>query len=268
MSDQFETCQSFLKATGYYTDIPFDMTRSCDIADYPGAYKNYSDARIFDLPKKDYSQWPTPVGKMFARRRSLRNFMETPVSLDDLGFLLWATQGITAAMGEHGLRAAPSAGALYPIETYLVVRAVESLPPGTFHFNVKNYSLELLKEGVSYTNDLFEATFGQEMVRLAAVNFVWSAIIQRAAFKYYERAYRYIYEDVGHISENLQLACAALDKVGCTANGAFYDDQAASLFDLDMTTEPVLLMASVGAVSGVSFSEDMRDYFAKMKGAG
>ncbi len=266
MSDQFETCQSFLKVTGYYTDIPFDMTRSCDIADYPGAYKKYPDARIFDLPKKDYSQWPTPVGKVFARRRSLRNFMETPVSLDNLGFLLWATQGITAAMGEYGLRAAPSAGGLYPIETYLVVRAVESLPPGTFHFNVKDFSLELLKEGISYSNDLFKAAFGQEMVRLAAVNFVWSAIIQRSAFKYYERAYRYIYADVGHISENLQLACAAIDNMGCTANGAFYDDQAASLLDLDITTEPVLLMASVGTVSGVSFLADMRDYFAKMKG--
>ncbi|MFC1799224.1 SagB/ThcOx family dehydrogenase [Thermodesulfobacteriota bacterium] len=267
MSDQFETCQEFLKETGYYTDIPFDMARSYDIAGYPGAYKTYSEARTFQLPKTVYSQWPTPVGKVLARRRSLRNFLETPLSLDNLGFLLWATQGITATMGEHGLRAAPSAGALYPIETYLVVRAVETLPQGTFHFNVKDFSLELLKEGPTYTNNLFEATFCQEMVKLAAVNFVWSAIIQRSAFKYYERAYRYIFEDVGHISENLQIACAALDKVGCTANSAFFDDLSASLFDLDMVTEPVLLMASVGAVSGVGFMEDMREYFEKMKRA-
>ena len=267
MSDQFKICREFLRATGYYTDIPFDMTRPYDMADYPGTYKSYPQAKTFDLPKKDYSQRLTPVGKVFSRRRSLRNFLETPVSMDDLGFLLWATQGITAAIGEHGLRAAPSAGALYPVETYLVIRAVETLPQGTFHFNVKKFSLELLKEGSSHIDDLLQATFGQEMIRLAAANFVWSAIIQRPAFKYHERAYRYIYEDVGHISENLQLACAALDKVGCTANGAFYDDLAASLFDLDITTEPVLLMASVGTVSGVSFIEDMRDYFEKMKGA-
>jgi hypothetical protein len=72
---------------------------------------------------------------------------------------------------------------------------------------------------------------------------------------------------VGHISENLQLACAALHKVGCTANGAFYDDLATRLLDLDIATEPVMLMASVGTVAGVSFTEDMRDYFEKMKGA-
>ena len=265
--DQFKTCQAFLRATGYYTDISFDMTRSYNIADYPGPYKSYPKAKTFELPKKDYSNCLTPVGKVFARRRSLRNFLETPISLEDLGFLLWATQGITAVMGKHELRAAPSAGALYPIETYLVIRAVDNLPQGTFHFNVKNFSLELLKEGPSYINDLYKAAFGQEMVRLAAVNFIWSAIIQRSAFKYYERAYRYIYEDVGHISENLQLACAALDNVGCTANGAFFDDRAASIFELDITTEPVLLMASVGNVSGVNFVEDMRDYFKKMKQA-
>ena len=265
MSDQFETCKEFRKVTGYYTNIPFDMERSCDMADYPGPYKDYSEAKIFNLPKKDYSQCPTPVGKALSRRRSLRNFLETPISIDDLGFLLWATQGITTTIGEYGLRAAPSAGALYPIETYVVVRAVETIPQGIFHFNVKNFTLELLKDGSSCVHDLFEATFYQEMVRLAAVNFVWSAIIQRSAFKYYERAYRYIYEDVGHISENLQLACAALDKIGCTANGAFYDDRVASLLDLDITKEPVLLMASVGAVSGVGFLEDMRDYFERMK---
>jgi hypothetical protein len=156
MSDQFKICQEFLKATGYYTDIPFDMTRPYDMADYPGAYKSYPQARTFDLPKKNYSQESTSVRKVFSRRRSLRNFLQTPVSMDDLGFLLWATQGIiTAAIGEHGLRAAPSAGALYPVETYLVSRAVEALPQGTFHFNVKNFSLELLKEGSSYIDNLF-----------------------------------------------------------------------------------------------------------------
>jgi len=266
VSDQFETCKAFLKATSYFKDIPFDMTRPYNVSDYPGAYKTYPGALTFELPKNNYDQWPTPIGRVLANRRSLRNFLETPLSPNELGFLLWATQGITAKMGEHALRSAPSAGALYPIETYLVIRAIEGLPQGTFHFNVKDFRLELLKEGPC-TNQLIEATFGQEMVGLAAVNFVWSAIIKRSAFKYYERAYRYIYEDVGHISQNLQLACTALDKVGCTANGAFFDDLSASIFGLDIATEPILLMASVGKVSGADFMDDMREYFKKLKRA-
>jgi SagB-type dehydrogenase family enzyme len=264
--DIYNVCKEFQKNTGYFTDVEMDPTRTFDMSDYPGAYKVYEGAQTFALPEKDYSAHPTPIGQVLAERRSKRNFLPDPLNLEELGFLLWATQGITADMQEYQLRTAPSAGALYPVETYLVVRAVEGLPQGVFHFNVRDFHLELLREG-DYVRQVFESSHSQEMVRLAAVNFVWSAFLPRCLCKYYERGYRYIYEDVGHISQNLQLAATALDKVGAAVIGAYLDDLAADLLELDREVEPVVMMGSVGRVSGQDFREDRRTYMEKLKKA-
>jgi SagB-type dehydrogenase family enzyme len=263
MNDIYRVCREFQKNTGYFTDDEPDPTRTFDMGDYPGPYKTYEGAPRVDLPRKEYSDWSTPIGQVLAARRSKRNFLPDPITLDELGFALWATQGITADMNGYKLRTAPSAGALYPVETYLVVRAVDGLAPGIYHLSVEDFQLELLKEG-DFVQEVFQASHTQEMVRLAAVNFLWSALIERCVCKYYERGYRYIYEDVGHISANLQLACTAMDRVGCAVIGAFLDDMATNLLDLDCDREPVVMMGSVGKVTGADFKEDRRTYMEKL----
>ena len=186
------------------------------------------------------------------------------MGLEELSFLLWASQGITANMEGYQLRTAPSAGALYPVEIYIVVKNVESLSPGIYHYQAKECVLELLKEG-DYIEKLYRASLGQEMIRFAAATFCYSAIIQRSSCKYYERAIRYIMMDSAHICENTLLGCVALERVGGVAIGAFYDDLMAKLFDLDMYTEPVLLMASVGKISGTGWKEDRRTYIERIR---
>lgn len=264
--DIYEVCRAFQRNTAYFSTDEPDPTRSFQPGDYPGAYKTYPDAEVVALPDKDYSLHPAPLGRVLAERRSKRNFLPDPLTLDELGFLLWASQGVTADMEAYQLRTAPSAGALYPIDTYLAVRAVEGLDPGLYHFRVRDFALEVLRRG-DVADEVWGASHRQEMVRLAAVNVLWTAVLERCVCKYYERGYRYIYEDVGHISENFQLAAAGLDKVGSAVIGAFLDDKAADLLDLDFAAEPVVMLASAGRVSGADFREDRRTYMEKLRRA-
>lgn len=254
-----------LEKTGYFSNQELDSGRTFDRTDYPGAYKSYPEA-ISRIPvsSTDFSLETTPFGKILNERRSLRNFLEEPLSFDELSFLLWASQGITASMKGYELRTAPSAGALYPVEIYLVVRKVETLSPGIYHYCVKDNVLELLKEG-DFTGELYRASLGQEMIRLAGVTFCFSALIRRSSVKYYERAVRYIMMDTAHICENTLLACVALDRVGGVAIGAFYDDLMAKLLDLDINVEPVLLKASVGKIAGTGWNDDRRTYTEKLR---
>ena len=141
-------------------------------------------------------------------------------------------------------RTAPSAGGLYPVETYLLVRAIDGLEPGIYHFRPLTADLELLKRG-DYAEVLTSAALGQEMVVDAQVTFIWSAVLERGKWKYRERAYRYIYIDAGHIGQNLYLAAEGLGLGVCTI-GAFFDDDVNRLIGVDGTDETVIYMGCVG----------------------
>ena len=148
-SDWKRICAEFLEATSY---SPAELEeasphRSYDRANRPDTYLTYPDAEARiplgapDLPEgTDF--WQT-VGQ----RRSKRNFLPVPLSLNQLNCLLWATQGITEDMGDYQLRTAPSAGALYPIETYLGINMVEGVEPGIYHLDVRGWALEALRIG-------------------------------------------------------------------------------------------------------------------------
>lgn len=258
--------EEFQKETGYYFDSRDDLEeKTFDVNRYPGAYKRFENAiKRIPLVEKDFSLFGGEIGSVLARRRSLRNFLEEPLSLEELSFLLWGTQGITARLEGYQLRTAASAGALYPVDTYLAVADVEDLPKGIYHFNVEDFELDLLKEG-DFVAESCEAALGQELVHLAAVTFFWTANIMRSGCKYWERAIRYVYLDAGHISQNLLVCAAALERVGATAIGAFYDDLACKIIGVDPLKEPVILMASVGKVSGKGFEEDRRTYIERMR---
>jgi SagB-type dehydrogenase family enzyme len=183
--------------------------------------------------------------KLLSTRRSRRDYKrEDAISIETLSFLLWATQGITARYGETLFRAAPSAGGLFPIETYLNVRAVEGLGQGIYHFRPHKFDLEFLRKG-DFATEIAAAALGQEVVADAQATFIWSAVVARSKWKYRQRAYRYIYLDAGHIAQNLYLAGEALG-LGVCAIGAFYDDQANGIIGLDGVEETVIYMATVG----------------------
>jgi SagB-type dehydrogenase family enzyme len=218
---------------------------SLDWDHMPQPYKNYQGAiETVTLPS------PTPldsadIWEVFADRRSVRDYSSDRIlPLPLLSSLLFATQGITRREGGFGLRAAPSAGALYPIETYLLARAVEDLEEGFYHFRPHMFDLEFIRPG-KFSRALAQAALEQGMVADAQVTFVWSAVVARSRWKYRQRAYRYIYIDAGHIAQNLYLAGTAAG-LGVCAIGAFFDDLVNSLIGLDGTEETALYLAAVG----------------------
>lgn len=214
----------------------------------PERYKSYPESiPKFPLPKPEFGK-SVNIWETFARRRSVRNYaFDSVMPLGTLSNLVWATQGITAATGNYQFRSAPSAGGLFPIETYLFARAVEGLARGFYHFRPASFDLELVREG-DYGRSLAEAALGQRMVAEAQVVFIWTAVVERSKWKYRQRAYRYIYLDVGHIAQNLYLAGTAAE-IGICGVGAFFDDRVNSLIGVDGTEETTLYLASVGCLA-------------------
>jgi SagB-type dehydrogenase family enzyme len=141
-------------------------------------------------------------------------------------------------------RTAPSAGALYPIETYLIVNKVEGLEKGLYHYNIAAHSLEELKTG-EYGIEITHAALDQDMCAEAAVVFVWSAIFIRSKWKYGQRAYRLVYLDAGHIVENLALSATGIGLGSCQI-GAFFDDEVNQIIGVDGVEESVLYLSTVG----------------------
>ena len=177
-------------------------------------------------------------------RRSIRQFTSDPLSLGQLSYLLWAAAGIQRRERGYEFRTAPSAGALYPVETYLAVNNVQDLPRGIYHYPVVRHVLEELKLG-SFGPDAATAALDQRMCADAAVTFIWTGIFERSKWKYKQRGYRYIYLDAGHIAANLALAAVALDLGSCQI-GAIYDDEVNAILGVDGTNESVIYMTAVG----------------------
>ena len=216
------------------------------IREKPKPYKVYQGVPVFYLPEPQISEDPS-IWKVLKNRRSKRSYnSHANIKRETLSQLLWATQGITARVGHYLLRTAPSAGALYPYETYLYVRRVEGLSEGIYHLNIPDFCLEFLFGG-DYSFSLQRACLDQPMLSSASVVFIWSAVIDRCRIKYGERAFRYIFMDVAHVCQNLYLACTALG-LGCCAVGAFFDDEVNKILNLDGVTESVVYLATVGVI--------------------
>lgn len=188
-----------------------------------------------------------PLWETIGERRSIREFSSQPITFSDLSQLIWATQGITLNGLGYDFRACPSAGALYPIETYVASNRVEGISAGIYHYHVKEAELALIKEG-NFGPDLNHAGLGQEMLEEAAAVFIWTAVIERSKWKYREMGYRYIYMDAGHIGQNLYLAATALD-LGCCTVGAFFDEEADRLLGIDGKEEISVYLGAVGKMA-------------------
>ena len=216
-----------------------------DFGSIPPAFKEYSDPVLRASLPEPGEHGETNIWKLLQNRRSRRELSpDKQMTLHDLSALLWATQGFTAQAGDVFFRTAPSAGALYPVETYLCVRSVAGLKEGIYHFRPRDYDLELIRKG-SFSANLAEAALGQSVVLRAQLVFIWSSIIARGKWKYSQRAYRYIYLDAGHIAQNLYLAGEGLG-LGICAIGAFYDDAVNAIMGFDGEDETVIYMATVG----------------------
>ncbi len=171
------------------------------------------------------------------RRRSVRNFEALGLTLAELSQLLWAVQGVTDA---SGYRTAPSAGALYPLEVYVVAGAVESVPPGVYKYDVRGHRLGARLEG-DRRRDLSRAALGQSWIEDAAAALVIAGVYRRTTRKYGDRGIRYVQMEVGHAAQNVYLAAEAL-QLGTTVVGAFEDEDVAAVVGLDADEAPLCIL--------------------------
>jgi SagB-type dehydrogenase family enzyme len=167
-----------------------------------------------------------------ARRRSLREFTALALSEQELSQLLWAAQGITHS---DGLRTAPSAGALYPLELYVVTAS------GFYHYNPREHSLDLHSEG-DLKPALYRAALEQDAVRAAPAVFVITAVYERTERKYgQERGPRYVHLEAGHAAQNMLLQAVTLG-LGGVPVGSFHDDQVQKALSLPREYQPLYLI--------------------------
>jgi SagB-type dehydrogenase family enzyme len=170
-------------------------------------------------------------------RRSIRDFRDEALTLEQVSQLLWAAQGVTAA---DGGRTAPSAGALYPLEFSLVAGAVEGLTHGIYRYRPRRHELRRTAEG-DRRSALARAALRQDWMKAAPAILVVAAVYSRTTGKYGERGRKYVHMDVGHAAQNVYLQAAALD-LGTTFVGAFHDIQVKQTLELPAAEHPLGLM--------------------------
>ena len=208
------------------------------------SFKTYPGTLKVLLPKARWSLSEARIVPLLQNRRSLRAYSDEALDLNHLAFLLWSSQGLTAQAGKHYLRTAPSAGALYPIETYLSVQNVEGIASGLYHFDPVLFQLELLKDK-DMKVDISRAFLDQTFMKNAAVNLIWTAIAARTMVKYGDRGGRYLLLEAAHICQNVLLAAEAMGCGSCPV-AAFYDEEVNTLLNIDGIEETTLYAASIG----------------------
>ncbi|KQC11398.1 MAG: hypothetical protein APR55_07770 [Methanolinea sp. SDB] len=176
-------------------------------------------------------------------RRSIRDYSSRALTLAEVSQVLWAAQGIT---GPSGLRTAPSARALYPLELYLVAGDIQDLSAGIYHYVPSDHSLVLHRTG-DVRGELCSSALDQVAVRDAPAVIIITAFPSRTMQKYGERGTRYVWLEAGHASQNICLQAVTLG-LGTVPIGAFDDLGVSELLELDEHEEPIYLMP-IGAVS-------------------
>ena len=209
----------------------------------PPLYKDYHETPKIQLPSFKPPK-AMSLDQTLKQRKSIRDFQDKSISIGQLGYLLWASSGIQRIEDGYEFRTAPSAGALYPIETYIVTNNVKNLDPGVYHYGIRAHQLEQLAQG-DFRRQITAAALGQEMCAAAAAVFIWSALFERCKWKYGQRAYRYIYLDAGHIAQNLALAAVSIE-LGTCEIGALFDDHVNAIVGIDGSEESAICMAVVG----------------------
>ncbi len=200
---------------------------------------NLKEGEMIKLPtvKKDGQM---SLEKALTLRRSIRSYSSEALSLSDLSQLLWSAQGIT---NERGFRTAPSAGATFPLEMFVVVNNVNQLRRGIYQYNPHDNTLEVIHlKDVS--SELMRASLSQSMITEAGAVLVFGAIFERTTERYGERGIRYVHNEIGHASQNVHLQAATLN-LGTVVIGAYQDDEVEKVLNLDPEIR-VLYMMPVG----------------------
>jgi SagB-type dehydrogenase family enzyme len=229
--------------------IDFSQTDQSRGISPPPIEKPYpKDAKRIDLPQYDQLKKVSGIDLSAAinNRKSRRSYGHQPLSMEELSFLLWATQGIKQKLDDgHALRTVPSAGCRHAFETYLCILNVQDLDQGIYRYLPLEHQLlfEFTEENLS--KRMSQAVFGQIYPEVAAVTFIWTTIPYRMEWRYGIAAHKVIAIDVGHVCQNLYLACEAIG-AGTCAMAAYDQEVIDELLRIDGQDEFTIYLASVG----------------------
>lgn len=230
-------------------EIDFSMTDQSMGIDPPPIEKDFSkDGQLIDLvPWNQFKH----IGEItlktaIANRASRRTYSHQPLSIEELSFLLWTTQGIRQVIDAgHAYRTVPSAGCRHALETYLCVLRIDGLEQGIYRYLPVEHKLVFEFTEDDLRTKIWQAVFGQTYARDAAVTFIWTAIPYRMEWRYDIAAHKVIAIDAGHVCQNLYLACEAIQAGTCAI--AAYDQEAMDkLLRVDGQNEFTIYLASVG----------------------
>lgn len=192
---------------------------------------------VIKLPEPRYTS-STSVEESLLKRRSVRTYRDKPLKIEEVSQLLWAAQGIT---DRRGFRTAPSAGALYPLEIYVVIGNVINISDGIYKYNPYKHELEYIQKG-DKRNELCKAALSQSPIREAPIVIVFAAVYERTTVKYGNRGVPYVYIEVGHSAQNILLQAESLD-LGTVVIGAFYDDEVKKVLKMSDKENPIYIIA-------------------------
>ena len=247
VSELFHENSKQFRSDDRVADRIIAMTASPALQRLAAARKRYPSARRIALP----TEMP-PVTRRFDEvvllRRSVRAFASEPLHLGHLAKLLAFGNGVTGEVAmpdgpRQHFRAAPSGGALYPVELYVASIAADGLEPGVYHYDAVAHALELVRPG-RFADALASMTYTPELASSAAA-VVLSGVTVKSRIKYGERAYRFLLMEAGHIAQNVLLTATALDLAACPIGG-FVDDELDNLLGLDGLDEVSLYLIAVG----------------------
>jgi len=249
MSEDIKELRKFLKNNlreGFdFSQV--DQAKGVPIPDFEKPLK--PGQKLIELPGS--KEWKK-IGKVellkaIAERRSQRVFKKKTLTLEELAFLLWATQGVVRKGEGYTMRTVPSAGARHALETYLCVMDVEGLKPGVYRYLPTSHKLveEFLDEKLA--SKIVPACMGQSFLGASAVVFAWAAIPYRMEWRYGPVSAKAIALDTGHVCQNLYLAVEAVS-CGTCAIGAYDQDKVDTFFKVDGTDEFIVYLAPVGKV--------------------
>ncbi|MCF8001236.1 MAG: SagB/ThcOx family dehydrogenase [Halanaerobiales bacterium] len=246
MDNKYLKLREFLKSTEWVNKDQLETPKKKG-EDRPLAVKSYEkQAKIIELPSpKDINLEKNTIKKIFSERKSRRSYNKEELSIKELSYLLWATQGLRK--DNIRLRTVPSGGAVHPFETYLSINRVKNIKKGIYRYLPDKHSLLFVKEVDNIQKEITKAANGQKFVGTAAVVFLWTVIPERGEWKYDILAHKLAALDAGHVGQNLYLSVESIGAGTCAVD-AYNQKAADELLEVNGEDEFVIYMAPVGKI--------------------
>ncbi len=240
-----DTGQKFMEHTKYQYLEMSDQDKG--IEQPPIELEYDKEHKLIDLPNpKDIELGNVKLIDAIEKRKSLRKYSDKPLTMEELSYLLWTSQGVKEVRTVPiTRRTVPSAGSRHALETYLLINNVKGLKPGVYRFIATKHKLIEVNLKEDNADKITEACLKQKFIKTSAVTFIWIAVPYRMKWRYGERAYRYLHLDAGHVCQNLYLSAEGID-CGACAIAAYNDDSINEILGLDGKNKFVIYISTVG----------------------